>query len=414
MPLVGADGPGGPENRAAAAHDRRRGGRRRGDGLLARTARPASSRTRMGAGVGTVTTRRRRGTKWSRWTNAPTTNCSRRRGRSLKPSRSSTAATWRRCSRTSRAAPATRARRRPDRGDVRRGARGAHRHRPDRGPAVAWLYGIARRQLAHAARRGAVEDSARRGLGVPPLTLTDAGIERVEELVDTDAAAAMLSGGPRGDAGGTARGRSRARPRRARVRRHRPRAEDSEAVVRKRVSRGLAGLRSRLEGVHDRPGLRARGRAALPRLVAAPPGGRGELDLAPAAAADPGRCRRVLAAVLAAVGMFVPRPAPRNERPVNRPCRRPASRCPVAGLAQPCAGRRQSCRGHASPPTRCSPSICAAAAACRPAADRLPALVRGDGQHPIGTWLPVGDYAPLSERRPHNSQPADRRAHGST
>ena len=40
---------------------------------------------------------------------------------------------------------------------------GAHRHRPERGPAVAWLYGIARRQLTHAARRGAVEDRARRG-----------------------------------------------------------------------------------------------------------------------------------------------------------------------------------------------------------------------------------------------------------
>ena len=31
--------------------------------------------------------------------------------------------------------------------------------------------------------------------------------------------------------------------------------------------------------------------------------------------------------------------------------------------------------------------------------DRLPA-----SPQPIGTWLPVGDYAPRSERRPHNSQ----------
>jgi len=44
---------------------------------------------------------------------------------------------------------------------------------PDKGPAIAWLYGIAGRQLAHAARRGAVEDRARRRLGMAPLALTD-------------------------------------------------------------------------------------------------------------------------------------------------------------------------------------------------------------------------------------------------
>src|SRR4051794_21807876 len=49
---------------------------------------------------------------------------------------------------------------------------GAHRFRPERGPAIAWLYGIARRQLAHARRRGAVEDRARRQLGMAPLALT--------------------------------------------------------------------------------------------------------------------------------------------------------------------------------------------------------------------------------------------------
>src|SRR3954466_3385115 len=35
-------------------------------------------------------------------------------------------------------------------------AAGPHRHRPDKGPGVAWLYGIARRQLANAAHKGAV------------------------------------------------------------------------------------------------------------------------------------------------------------------------------------------------------------------------------------------------------------------
>jgi DNA-directed RNA polymerase specialized sigma24 family protein len=33
---------------------------------------------------------------------------------------------------------------------------GAHRHRPDKGPAIAWLYGIARNLLAMSARRGLV------------------------------------------------------------------------------------------------------------------------------------------------------------------------------------------------------------------------------------------------------------------
>ena len=40
---------------------------------------------------------------------------------------------------------------------------GVHRFDPARGPAVAWLYGIAHRQLADALRRGRVEDRARRG-----------------------------------------------------------------------------------------------------------------------------------------------------------------------------------------------------------------------------------------------------------
>src|SRR5919112_2397985 len=55
---------------------------------------------------------------------------------------------------------------------------GAHRFDPARGPAVAWLYGIARRLLGHALRRGVVEDRARRRLGMSALTLTDEALER--------------------------------------------------------------------------------------------------------------------------------------------------------------------------------------------------------------------------------------------
>ena len=64
---------------------------------------------------------------------------------------------------------------------------GAHRHRPDKGAAAAWLYGIANRQLAHAVYKGAVEDRARRRLGMSPIALTDEGLERVEALATADA-----------------------------------------------------------------------------------------------------------------------------------------------------------------------------------------------------------------------------------
>jgi RNA polymerase sigma-70 factor, ECF subfamily len=125
---------------------------------------------------------------------------------------------------------------------------GLHRFDPRRGPAVAWLYGIARRQLAHALRRGAVEDRARRRLGMAPLDLTDAALERVEALAAADATAAALN-----DALAALPEDQRAAVR-ARVLEEREYADiavharTSESVVRKRVSRGLAGLRSRLEG----------------------------------------------------------------------------------------------------------------------------------------------------------------------
>jgi RNA polymerase sigma factor (sigma-70 family) len=125
---------------------------------------------------------------------------------------------------------------------------GAHRFRPERGPAAGWLYGIARRQLFHAARRGAVEDRARRRLGMARLSLTDEALERVEALAAADASAAMLRDGlaelPADQREAIL----------ARVLDEREYADiasaarTSESVVRQRVSRGLAGLRSRLEG----------------------------------------------------------------------------------------------------------------------------------------------------------------------
>ena len=119
---------------------------------------------------------------------------------------------------------------------------GAHRFDPARGPAVAWLYGIARRLLAHAARRGVVEDRARRRLGMAPLELTDAALERVEALAGSDVALAALAELPEDQRAAI----------QARILEERAYAEiaraarTSESVIRKRVSRGLAGMRARL------------------------------------------------------------------------------------------------------------------------------------------------------------------------
>jgi RNA polymerase sigma factor (sigma-70 family) len=119
---------------------------------------------------------------------------------------------------------------------------GHHRFDPGRGPAVAWLYGIARRLLADAARRGVVEDRARRRLGMAPLVLTDAAIERIEAEAGEVATAAL-----------DALPADQREAVRARILDERDYADiarttrTSEAVVRKRVSRGLAGLRARIK-----------------------------------------------------------------------------------------------------------------------------------------------------------------------
>ena len=119
---------------------------------------------------------------------------------------------------------------------------GLHRFDPARGPAVAWLYGIARRLLTHAARRGVVEDRARRRLGMAPLELSDAAIERIEAEA-SEVALTALDALPADQRDAV----------RARIVDERDYADiarstrTSEAVVRKRVSRGLAGLRARMK-----------------------------------------------------------------------------------------------------------------------------------------------------------------------
>jgi RNA polymerase sigma-70 factor, ECF subfamily len=115
------------------------------------------------------------------------------------------------------------------------------RYRRDAGIASAWLFGIASKKLLDAQRRGYAERRARRRLAMERIELTDADIARIEslaglevsELVDTlvpdqrhaveayvidDRAYTEIAGD----------------------------LHVSEAVVRKRVSRGLAALRHRI------------------------------------------------------------------------------------------------------------------------------------------------------------------------
>ncbi|HLI59465.1 MAG TPA: sigma-70 family RNA polymerase sigma factor [Solirubrobacteraceae bacterium] len=119
----------------------------------------------------------------------------------------------------------------------------AQRFDPDRGRAPAWLFGIARHLLARSREQGRVEDRARARLGMPPLAIDDELIARVEAAGD-DATLRLLDDLPD----------DQERALRARVLQERGYEEIaadlqcSESVVRKRVSRGLAALRTKLGG----------------------------------------------------------------------------------------------------------------------------------------------------------------------
>ena len=114
-----------------------------------------------------------------------------------------------------------------------------------RGGARTWLYGIARHELADTWERGRVEDRARRRLGMEPLALTDEHIERIEaiDLSPAGAVLSLLDELP-------AEQREAVRGRVLEERDYGELAQSlrcSESVVRQRVSRGLRGLRARLE-----------------------------------------------------------------------------------------------------------------------------------------------------------------------
>jgi RNA polymerase sigma factor (sigma-70 family) len=117
------------------------------------------------------------------------------------------------------------------------------RYRPQKGSAGAWLYGIGLKKLADAQRKGYAEDRARRRLGMERIELTDADIARIESLAG-DRASALV-----GDLSAEQRDAVVAHV--VEERSYEEIAGElgtSEAVVRKRVSRGLAAVRQRMGG----------------------------------------------------------------------------------------------------------------------------------------------------------------------
>ena len=119
---------------------------------------------------------------------------------------------------------------------------GADGYRPERGDGVAWLYGIARHRLMRSFERGRVEDRARRRLAMPRLEVDDELVERIERLAGEERAFELLERLPPAQAEAV----------RAHVLDDRSYKEIaaavkvSEAVVRKRVSRGLLTLKGLL------------------------------------------------------------------------------------------------------------------------------------------------------------------------
>ena len=115
---------------------------------------------------------------------------------------------------------------------------GRRRYKPRRGAAAAWLFGIASRKLADAQRKGYAERRMCKRLGMERIDLTDADIVRIEALGES----VLLEDLPVDQAIAV----------RAHVIDERPYGEiagelhTSEAVVRKRVSRGLATARRRI------------------------------------------------------------------------------------------------------------------------------------------------------------------------
>jgi RNA polymerase sigma-70 factor, ECF subfamily len=119
---------------------------------------------------------------------------------------------------------------------------GRQRFQPQTGAASAWLFGIAMKKLADVQRCGYAERRACRRLGMERLELSDADIARIDALGEDSPASALLE--------------LLADDQRSAIRAHiveersyteiAAHEQVSEAVVRKRVSRGLAAVRARM------------------------------------------------------------------------------------------------------------------------------------------------------------------------
>jgi RNA polymerase sigma-70 factor (ECF subfamily) len=117
------------------------------------------------------------------------------------------------------------------------------RYEPTYAEATPWLYGIARNKLRDSRRRGRVEDATRRRLGFEPVALEDEDLLRVDELAAQGPGAMALVDELPAEQGEAIKARV------IEGREYAELASDlgcSESVVRQRVSRGLARLRTRL------------------------------------------------------------------------------------------------------------------------------------------------------------------------
>ena len=119
-----------------------------------------------------------------------------------------------------------------------------HLFRAELGSARAWLFGIARHELADTWQRGRVEDRARRRLGLEPMSLADEALELIDELGARPTGTLRLLDSLPEDQRAAVKGRV------LQERSYDELAESlrcSQSVVRQRVSRGLRSLRQRLE-----------------------------------------------------------------------------------------------------------------------------------------------------------------------
>lgn len=122
---------------------------------------------------------------------------------------------------------------------------GAHRYHADNPTAAPWVVGISRNKLLMSLRRGRIEAQARKRLGFEPVTLEDAELDRIVAVADDGAGglAALVDDLPADE-------RRAVLSRVVQERSYREIATElscSEMVVRKRVSRGLARMRQRLD-----------------------------------------------------------------------------------------------------------------------------------------------------------------------